>query len=361
MLRRIRRFLTEETAIYLEKRGKKSILQQIKELKALKKYYGYVPYQYVKHCLYLKSFDGDIFDYMPPEIVHRYRDKINPEQYRDNVIDKKKFSEIMIQNNLPSVAHLFTAHRNGSIRGWNGKEVSFHEFKNHLAESGNCNFFIKPVNAGSGNGIYKMVLRDACLEINKKKTMGEKSFREILFLRSPYDEFMVQPEIIQHEELNRLNPSCVNSVRIDTLIQGNEVVSNAALLRMSNGYRYTDNWAKGGIIVNIDLETGALGVFGKTKAKYGRLEIRRHPVTGICFEGMQIPFWSKVRELVRSAALVLRPLMFLGWDVAISVDGPILIEANHDFSVFMPQEASGGLRRTAAGKAILRALRHIDH
>ena len=356
MLSRIIRFLNEEIVIYLEKTDKKPLSQQIKELQALKKYYGYIPYQYVKHCLYLKSFDGDIFDYIPPEIVHRYRDRINPPDACGTVINKKKFSQVMTQNNLPGTTHLFTVHRRRSIRDRNEKEVTFNEFRKNLTASEKTNFFIKPFNGGSGSGIYKMIARDRCLEINAKEIVNEDSFYETLFSRSLYQEFIVQPEIIQHELLNRMNPSSVNTIRIDTFIQGNDVVNNAAFLRMSNGYTYTDNWAKGGIIVNIDLDTGVLDDFGRTKAKYGRLYIQQHPLSSFRFAGTPIPFWSEVKELVRYAALVLHPLKFLGWDVAIGTDGPILIEANHDFDVFAFQEASRGLRKTPVGEKILQTL-----
>ena len=264
----------------------------------------------------------------------------------------------MIHNNLPGVNHLFTVQRSRSIQDKNEREVSFNAFGNNLRESDTSKFFIKPVNGGSGNGIYEMVVRGRCLEINAKEIANENAFYEALFSRSRFHEFIVQPELSQHELLNRMNPSSVNTIRIDTFIQGDDVINNAALLKMSDGHRYTDNWSKGGIIVNIDLDTGVLDNLGKTKAKYGKLFVEKHPVSGFCFGGVAIPFWSEVKQLVRAAALVLRPLRFLGWDVAIAPGGPILVEANHDFSIFMSQEASGGLRKTPVGKEILRSLCH---
>ena len=62
-------------------------------------YYKYLPYQYIEHGMYLETFDEDIFDYLPPELVHRYASEMNPSQYSDNVIDKKKFSELLGKKN----------------------------------------------------------------------------------------------------------------------------------------------------------------------------------------------------------------------------------------------------------------------
>jgi Sugar-transfer associated ATP-grasp len=91
-----------------------------------------------------------------------------------------------------------------------------------------------------------MTVGETCFEINAKEIVNEAAFHDALFSRSRYQEFIVQPEIIQHELLNRINPSSVNTIRIDTFIRGNDVINNAAFLRMSNGSHYTDNWAKGG-------------------------------------------------------------------------------------------------------------------
>jgi hypothetical protein len=181
-----------------------------------------------------------------------------------------------------------------------------------------------------------------------------------LFSKSSHDEFIIQPGIIQHELLNRINPSSVNTIRIDTLIVGDDVVHNAALLRMSNGYTCTDNWAKGGVVVSVDLDTGMLDDVGRTKAKFGRLHMHEHPLTRFCFGGTQLPFWSQVKKLVRCGALVLRPLTFLGWDVAIGADGPILVEANHDFDIFMSQDAARGLRKTPVGVTIVTSLSQME-
>jgi hypothetical protein len=76
-------------------------------------------------------------------------------------------------------------------------------------------------------------------------------------------------------------------------------------------------------------------------------------VSGFRFQGTAIPFWDGVKKLVCSAALVLLPLRWLGWDVAIGKDGPVLVEANHNHDVFFMQTLVGGLRDTSIGREIL--------
>jgi hypothetical protein len=66
-----------------------------------------------------------------------------------------------------------------------------------------------------------------------------------------------------------------------------------------------------------------------------------------------LPHWPALIDLVNAAALTLEPLRYLGWDVAIGPDGPVIVEANQNLDIFWMQEACGGLRRTAIGRAVL--------
>lgn len=59
------------------------------------------------------------------------------------------------------------------------------------------------------------------------------------------------------------------------------------------------------------------------------LETDIHPGTDIKMTGRVIPFWSEVIRLCINAAFKLKECKFIGWDVAITEKGPLLIEGNH--------------------------------
>ena len=48
-------------------------------------------------------------------------------------------------------------------------------------------------------------------------------------------------------------------------------------------------------------------------------------------EGFQIPFWKDTIKMVTSAALYSQENKSVGWDIAITEEGPELIEANHNW------------------------------
>ena len=61
---------------------------------------------------------------------------------------------------------------------------------------------------------------------------------------------------------------------------------------------------------------------------FGLHEVERHPVTGQRLVGLQPPMWSEVVKLGTSAALAFLPSRCLGWDIAKTSAGAVLIEAN---------------------------------
>lgn len=140
----------------------------------------------------------------------------------------------------------------------------------------------------------------------------------------------VEAFVVQHPDLMRLSPAGLNTIRVITQVKtGQKVDILGARLRITINAP-VDNLAAGNIAAPIDLDTGRVtgpGVYSDiTKAD----EIR-HPVTGVQIVGFQVPFWSETIRMCREAALLDTTNRSIGWDVAITADGPELIEGNHDW------------------------------
>ncbi|VAW88610.1 hypothetical protein MNBD_GAMMA16-1160, partial [hydrothermal vent metagenome] len=240
MLQRIKRFLSEEIPPYLRAKDKKAYFQQYKDLRALWSYYQYPPYQYIKHGCYRKSFEGEVLDYLPPELVARYQRDVNPGYSRVNVDDKTIFNQLMAAASVTIVPIYFVIDRhNGILHLDSNRTIQFDRFVSELSQFNNKYFFFKPYNGGSGEGIFKFELKDGELLI-EDKVYDEVAFFGILF-SDRFEKFIVQPAIEQHQILHALCPSSINTVRIDTLVLNNGIVSNGALLRIGNGKSYIDN------------------------------------------------------------------------------------------------------------------------
>ncbi|MNI70256.1 hypothetical protein D3C73_1260580 [compost metagenome] len=87
-----------------------------------------------------------------------------------------------------------------------------------------------------------------------------------------------------------------------------------------------DNFGQGGIVAEIDLETGVVKSLGKNKKMDVYL---RHPLTNYLFTGFQIPKWNEVIALVKNIAKEIETMRYVGWDVAITNDYVEVIEGNN--------------------------------
>jgi len=131
--------------------------------------------------------------------------------------------------------------------------------------------------------------------------------------------------IVQHPDLNVLWSGSVNTIRVVTILKENTAHVICAYLRVGGGERPVDNFNGGGMVAPVDRETGVILCPARDKA--GNL-YECHPRSGARFEGARVPLWSQVLELVQKAALVVPTVRYVGWDVAVTPDGPLLVEGN---------------------------------
>jgi hypothetical protein len=87
----------------------------------------------------------------------------------------------------------------------------------------------------------------------------------------------------------------------------------------------------------VDLATGRLQAMTGDKPENLSQWHERHPVTGVEIAGRIVPCWSEVVALAERAHRVMNDRVLIGWDIAITPDGPMLIEGNSYPDVHYPQ------------------------
>jgi hypothetical protein len=150
------------------------------------------------------------------------------------------------------------------------------------------------------------------------------------------DEF-----IVQHPEMSTLYPDAVNTVRIITFLdtETDRVHLLAAVLRIGNG-DVIDNFASGGMFTMLDDEGVAMypGVDKQSNV------YPTHPATGTWIVGFPVPMYDRVLDLAASLARRTPEAPYVGWDIALTPSGPVVIEGNHNSSVFQPKPSASGVR-----------------
>ena len=76
----------------------------------------------------------------------------------------------------------------------------------------------------------------------------------------------------------------------------------------------------------IDIRTGV--VITDAVDQNNCIDYHAHPVTGVDFPGLQLPFWDETIDMMRRAVPLASKISNIGWDVTMTADGPLIIEAN---------------------------------
>ncbi|WP_417556276.1 sugar-transfer associated ATP-grasp domain-containing protein [Microbacterium sp.] len=154
------------------------------------------------------------------------------------------------------------------------------------------------------------------------------------------DQTLLEQVLAQHDDLNAVYPDSVNTVRMITYRDPHgELHVIASVLRIGNG-AVIDNFASGGMFTMLDDDGVALyPAVDKQSNIY-----REHPKTGMTIKGIRVPFFDRVVEMVTEASTRLPTVPYVGWDIAITPEGPALIEANHNSSVFQMKPSASGIR-----------------
>ncbi len=175
-------------------------------------------------------------------------------------------------------------------------------------------FMAKPEAGLCGKGIEKIHSEgESPISLyNALKTNGQTLLEEVLE---------------QHDKVNHLYPDAINTVRMVTMTddEGTPHLLYAAM-RLGSGGAVVDNFNSGGMVIPVEPEEGRL--IGVAVNKAG-MTFENHPDTGVKFDGYQVPCWKTCRKLALQAAVRMPTIRFVGWDLAITPKGPVLVEGNH--------------------------------
>lgn len=154
-------------------------------------------------------------------------------------------------------------------------------------------------------------------------------------------ETLIEELLTQHPDMARLYPGSVNSLRVVTYLDPDGVVHMlASVLKIGNGGAI-DNFSNGGMYTMLGDDGRALHAAADEEAH----AYATHPVTGVEITGFQVPLYDDVRALVDTLARRVPALPYIGWDIAITPERPVVIEGNHNSGVFQSKPTVSGIRR----------------
>lgn len=171
--------------------------------------------------------------------------------------------------------------------------------------------------------------------ITREPVSAETDYNGLFSRLMENKQYLIEDAIVQHPKMNELYSGSVNTLRMVTLVDNDNVPHFMyALIRMGQKGAKVDNISSGGMYAPVN-EKGII-----THAAFCDKEgicHDIHPTSGTKLIGFEIPYFKEAVELVKKAALVIPGMRYVGWDIAITESGPVLVEGNNFPSYDMVQ------------------------
>ena len=141
---------------------------------------------------------------------------------------------------------------------------------------------------------------------------------------------MVEECLTQHEALEALSPGAMVKLRIVTVSSKDQPVTEDGpmsdiayvILRVGGEEGQAHQFYNGEYNMVVDKETGIVISAGVTADCHRRLT---QPVSRVTFNGFQVPMFEEALELVQTAMERCRVYGYLGWDLVITDQRPVLV------------------------------------
>lgn len=309
-----------------------------------------------------RSFDDAKYFLSQRQLVKTVRPLLNSSHQRHILEDKWVAAHYAAGVDLPSprTLCLWRGDSGVSFAGYKLKDAL--QLEAELRDRGCPELAIKPRGGRQGRAlIIARVVRDGprlLLRIdNSTLTLPEFIQRlkkdDFQDYGGGYHGWLIQERLEQSAIIEAINPDTLNTIRVVTVNSrdaGPRFV--AAAMRIGRSGAIVDSWALGGLSVGVDLKTGILGQ-AVSKPKHGGNWTASHPDSGEQIEGRKVPHWESCLDIAREAALAYSGVGTVGWDIAVTPKGAVLVEGNADWSLPLIQIHTDGLLRSVLAEEVL--------
>ena len=186
---------------------------------------------------------------------------------------------------------------------------------------GKDRIFCKLRSKTCGIGCERLNISDFCSTDELYAYLKEKEF------------YTIEDVIKNHPDVAKLYDNAVNSMRIITLLDDDKKVHCLYVVQKIglNGSVIDNNC----MFSPVDIETGRIKYPAHSGDTTLGIVYTEHPNSGITIQGYQLPYVKEAVQMVFEAAQKIPQVRYVGWDVAVTENGPIIIEGNtycaHDF------------------------------
>ncbi|WP_163832474.1 sugar-transfer associated ATP-grasp domain-containing protein [Spartinivicinus ruber] len=258
-------------------------------------------------------------------------DILNPPEYRKLTQSKLNEKALYQFLKIPTAAFIGYYHPTKGFDTDDNPLTTFEQFRQLLVSNLDNTLCFKPIEGWGGHGFIACHIKVVNGEIKLKKIFSEKEFTieeftQYLTNNISKTDLLIEKYIQQSTAYAKYNDSSLNTVRV-WVLESREIEVIGAYFRVGRVGSQVDNGDSGGIMCPVNIDTGEIqpGLITNTPV---RNNFSSHPDNGTLLAGYILDRWH---EIVTFSCEVLRKLpnlQFAGLDIAMTENGPVLVETN---------------------------------
>lgn len=274
---------------------------------------------YYSHRLFKKALRLNAAYFMLQPKFGGVLDALNMGQSCTVLENKRDFYQHCTQHDVPTVPILAVC-REGSGVEWIDRANC------RLPES---DLFLKPVDGIHGEGAESWSWYNGGWERGGTRHNHDQMIKYI-YAASRRRDYIIMPCIRNSEWAVRFTGGAVPTLRVITCIEhaSRRAWPLASVFRMPVGNMEMDNISAGGIMAAVDGDGRMMAAVADDVC---RGQFSDHPDTGESIVGTRIPEFRDAVAICIKAHSTVPKCASVGWDVAFSHDGPMIIEGNDNW------------------------------
>ncbi len=230
--------------------------------------------------------------------------------------NKVAFTQLLLEHGLPGIPILLTCNGGVPIPA----AIDPADFRRDLFTK------LRAGKGADGAGMIKYLGEDRYRYAGRDFSLAQ--LIEQLTRQSKAADLIVLPRLVNHPAIAGLAAESLITVRVFTCIdeQGVPEIMLAMLRilgKLEPSWHTIVEWA-----APVDLPTGRLGLLTGDLPESFTRRLATHPHTGAQIEGLELPYWAEVQTTALAAHRMANDRFLVGWDIAVTPDGPVILEGN---------------------------------
>ncbi len=258
--------------------------------------------------------------------LHRYRVTLQTNKHVWLILHDKLVFDAYMAGRLPIIRALCSI-TEGQFSGWTEEEFL------KRVSSGE-RLVVKAAQGGTGVGLLFIQTVNGQIMVNGR----QHSLEDLRALVRTLPHHVCYPYLNAHPALRAVYPDAANALRVTLFrnLEGRPQLLAPVFCVGTAASAPVEHFCNGGLIVQIDEDTGRCTKAQRLAADGTRQLITHHPDTQAPLIGLEIPFWQEIKSTLLDFHERHPAFDLVGWDVLVAEDQFWIIEGNHNPGLRIP-------------------------